>query len=88
MSRKYELTGFIPTIKKPDEFESREIIIAQLEIPTRLISCVFNVGQFDEHTVTRNPHKHMMAGMEHEIEILEKDMQAADFVQLIDTTER
>ena len=89
MSKSYELTGFVPTIKKPDRYESLIVARAQLMDPNRVITCVFNAGQENEFTRTRIPYFHALHQMVEELEInLINDMQQADFIQLIDTSDR
>lgn len=89
MSKNHELIGFVPTIKGPDLFESLIVARAQLMHPNRAISCVFNAGQVDEFTRTRVPYLHALHQMGEELEInLISDMQQADFIQIIDLSER
>lgn len=89
MSRSREQqTDLIPTIKKPDYTDAMGIIAAQKENPNRQIVCTFHAGNENEHTATRIPSRHFRNGMIKEIMELFKDMQRADFAQVMDVSER
>ncbi len=82
------LIGFIPTIKKPNGGEAFRIIIAQAKNPNRQIISTFDAGLETERTSTRIPYRDMRHGLRSGLVSLYKEMQAADFVQIIDSSER
>lgn len=87
MAKHPELTGFIPTIKKPERLESLAIIAAQVKTGRQIV-CTFNAGEKTERTTTRIPKRHANHQMKEEVDLLVQDMQAADFVQIIDLKDR
>lgn len=88
MSRNPEMIGFIPTIKKPDRIESLAILAEQSNYWNRAISCTFNAGEKDEYSTTRVPSRHLRHGMDDNVLGLVEDMQNADFIHIIDLSER
>ena len=97
----HELTSFVATVRKPDILEAYRIARAQSQIPNRAIVCNFlpehgeNFPLSEEEallfakTSTRIPSRHRYYGMRRELEEnLVDDMTQADFVQILDLSER
>lgn len=82
------LTGFVATIKKPDDNETARIITAQAKNPNRQVICTFNAGLETESTVTRIPYRDRKYGLTRGITSLFKEMQTADLVHIIDSSDR
>jgi len=89
MSRGLErFTGFIATIKNPDDNETIRIIAAQAKNPNRQVICTFDAGLETESTATRIPYRDIKHGIKRGITSLFKEMQTADFVHIIDSSDR
>lgn len=82
------LTGFIATIKKPDDNEAIRIITAQGKNRNRQVICTFNAGLETESTVTRIPYRDIKHDLRHGIESLFREMQTADLVHIVDSSDR
>jgi len=88
MPRNPEMIGFIPTIKKPDRLEALAIVAEQSNYFDRQISCTFGAGEKDEYSTTKIPSRHLKHGMDEQVLDLIDSMQKADFIQIVDLSER